>query len=666
MSEFKIAKVIVKSPLWRDFDYLLPEALDISVGQRVVVPFGKRKVVGIVSHLNKASDIDPEKLKPITDVLDEQPVLDASLIRLYEWASDYYHYPLGEVVFGGLPKKLREVRSVPLPAKTETQTTTIENPTDLTLSQPQQQAIEHTLQLSGFGCVLLHGVTGSGKTEVYLQVISDCLRCKRQALILVPEISLTPQTLARFEKRFNVPIVSLHSGLTDTQRLKSWFAMQMGAAQILIGTRSAIFTPIPNLGVIILDEEHDASFKQQSGFRYSARDVAVMRAHIAKVPVILGSATPSLESLYNAWDAKRYDYVSLPDRAGDSKPPRIEIVDIKRERLNSGLSAQLLAKIDQHLAAKGQVLLFLNRRGFAPVMMCHHCGYAERCHACDTFLTYHQASRELRCHHCDSCKIPPKYCSQCQQADLIPVGMGTERLEEMLSALYGEKNVIRIDRDTTRRKGALEHLLEEAHSGSSNILIGTQMLAKGHHFKNLTLVAVIDADSGLFSTDFRAIERLAQLLVQVAGRAGRGIKQGEVLIQTHHPEHPMLQTLLKSGYSAFAKELLAQRKEAALPPHEYMALFRSEDKDEHLPMNFLSELKQQLYTLTQDPNIDVLGPIEAPMPRRAGKFRAQLLLRSANRPQLQNLLDKLMSHDFLRKQKRSVQWSLDVDPAELF
>lgn len=668
MNTQHIVKVIVKTPMWRDFDYILPESFrfeDGLVGRRVVVPFGKRQIVGVISHLLDSTELDPQKLKPITDLLDEQPIMTTQVLRLCDWASHYYHYPLGEVVFTALPKKLRQLRSVSSvhQATDVLLPQSIENKTHFTLSPQQQTAIEQINAAQQFKSILLHGVTGSGKTEVYLQVIADCLRRAKQALVLVPEISLTPQTLRRFQDRFNVPIALMHSGLKESERVANWFAALNGHARIVIGTRMSVFIPFKELGIIIIDEEHDASFKQQSGFRYSARDSAIVRANFEKIAVVLGSATPSLESLNNAWQ-NRYDYIRLPERAGNAKPPLIKIIDIKRERLVSGMSPYLLSAIDRHLEAKGQILLFLNRRGYSPVLMCHHCGHTETCLHCDSFLTYHQAQRKVKCHHCEYVKFCPKVCEKCHQADLIPVGLGTEQIECELQERYKGYHVLRIDRDTTRKKGSLEMLLDEAHNNTAHILVGTQMLAKGHHFKNLTLVAVVDADSGLYSTDFRALERLAQLLVQVAGRAGREDNVGEVLVQTHHPEHPMLQCLLQNGFTEFTKMLALQRKAATLPPFTHMALFRSEDKNEVVAHEFLLNLKNKLLSAAHK-NIAILGPIDAPMVRRAGKFRAQLLLQSNNRQALQHLLAQTMNDDWVKRQKQKIQWSLDVDPIEL-
>lgn len=667
MSDFKIAKIIIKTPLWRDFDYIIPpdpQFTDIAIGCRVVAPFGKRKVVGVVADLLDHSELDPQKLKPLTDLLDQTPIYNESLLKLCSWASSYYHHPLGEVVFGVFPKKLRQLRAVPVPSTEHHMLSGDAMAADpLTLTQAQQHAIDAIdASADQFNCLLLHGVTGSGKTEVYLQAIAKCIARGQQALVLVPEISLTPQTVKRFQQRFKVPIAAMHSGLKDSERLHSWFAALQGEAPIIIGTRLAVFAPLKNLGMIIVDEEHDASFKQQSGFRYSARDVAIMRGYLQKIPVVLGSATPSLESLHNAWQ-DRYCYLSLPQRAGNAKPPKVQLIDIKQQSLKAGLSAELLAKMKQHLEQNGQVLLFLNRRGYAPVLMCHHCGATMQCRHCDAFLTYHQSQRKLQCHHCDFVTACPRVCNHCHQAELLPIGLGTERIEEELKQLFPEYQSLRIDRDTTRKKGALENLLEDAHNHRAHILVGTQMLAKGHHFSNLTLVAIVDADSGLYSTDFRGLERLAQLLIQVAGRAGREQALGEVLIQTHHPEHPMLQCLLQEGFTAFAKQLVEQRQAAQLPPCVHMAVFRSEAVDEVSAKNFLSQLKQRLLA-HKAPSMTVLGPVESPMARRAGKFRAQLWLQTTHRQQLQQLLATTLQEDWLKRGKHKVHWSLDVDPVE--
>jgi primosomal protein N' (replication factor Y) len=523
-------------------------------------------------------------------------------------------------------------------------------------------------QLGGFGVSLLDGVTGSGKTEVYLSLIERVLARGEQALVLVPEIGLTPQLVARFQQRFTVPIAVLHSGLSDRERLCAWHAARSGEAPIVIGTRSAVFTPFARLGLIILDEEHDASFKQQEGFRYSARDVAVKRAHLKSLPVVLGSATPSLETLHNA-NQGRYSQLVLPERAGAAQHPDIAVLDVRKQPMFDGLSTALVNAMRRHLDGGGQVLVFLNRRGYAPTLLCHDCGWVATCRRCDAHMTLSYAGRNghqrLRCHHCGAERPADPQCPQCQSSELRPVGAGTERLEQALRRLFPDIGIARIDRDTTRRKGSLQTLLDGVHDGSSRILVGTQMLAKGHHFPDVTLVGIVDIDQGLFSADFRATERMAQMIVQVAGRAGRAQRPGQVLIQTHHPDHPLLQVLLRDGYAAFAQAALEERRQAQLAPFSHMALLRAEAVDGQLPLQFLEHARQQAEAMGAA-GVQLLGPIPAPMERRAGRVRAQLLLQAAHRADLHRLLEPWLQQLEGDKLGRKVRWSIDVDPQEMF
>ena len=534
------------------------------------------------------------------------------------------------------------------------------------LNPDQHQAVQQVLDhLDQFHAFLLDGVTGSGKTEVYLRVIDSVLAKNQQALILVPEIGLTPQLLNRFQRRFpTVSIAVLHSGLNDQERLQAWLSARQGDAGIIIGTRSALLTPLARPGIIIVDEEHDLSFKQQEGFRYSARDLASVRAQHLNVPVILGSATPALESLYNC-ERERFTRLHLPERAGAATSPEFRLIDVRGQKLDSGLSAQLLAEMQTHLAAGGQVLLFINRRGFAPVLMCHDCGWHSRCERCDAHMTTHQRARRLRCHHCGSERPLPAHCPECNSENLIQVGYGTERVEQVLNAHFPSTPILRIDRDTTRRKGAMQAMLDQIKQGSSQILVGTQMLAKGHHFPNLTLVGLLDADYGLFSADFRAAERLGQLVLQVAGRAGRAKRQGEVLIQTHHPESPLLQSLLSHDYARFAQALLAERQATHLPPYSHLALLRAEAVDAQAPYLFLEEA-HSLVSQIGGKGIEAYGPLPAPMERRAGRSRAQLLLQANSRAPLQTLLSTWLPRLETLKSGRKVRWSIDVDPLEMF
>ena len=516
-----------------------------------------------------------------------------------------------------------------------------------------------TQQRKGSVC-LLEGVTGSGKTEVYLQAMVSVLEAGKQVLVLVPEIGLTPQTVSRFKERFAVPVVALHSGLSDGERLQGWLQARDNEAAIIIGTRSAIFTPCPALGMIVLDEEHDSSFKQQDGFRYNARDLAVKRAHAQRVPLVLGTATPSLESLANV-EAKRYQHLQLSMRAGNASMAKHRVIDLKLERIKHGLSESLLARMKQHLEAGNQVLLFLNRRGFASALICHECGWVGECARCERPFTVHQQQRNLQCHHCGAERPIPRQCHACGSTQLITQGLGTEQLEETLQTLLPDYPVLRIDRDTTRKKGQLAAHLNAAASGEYPILIGTQMLAKGHHFPDVTLVALLDVDGALYSSDFRAAERLGQLYTQVAGRAGRASKPGVVVLQTHHPEHPLLQELVNNGYQDFARSALAERHTAMLPPAASMALIRSEATLAHDAEQLLQAMSQ---VLQGHPGVHVLGPMSAPMPRRAGRYRFQLLLHAAARKDLHEHLRAHRSELDSLPQARKARWSLDIDPQD--
>ncbi len=517
--------------------------------------------------------------------------------------------------------------------------------------------------LGEYQAFLLNGVTGSGKTEVYLRVIDQALSQGRQTLVLVPEIGLTPQLVQRFARRFATPIAVMHSGLTDTARLAAWRSARAGAAGIVLGTRSSVFSAVPNLGLIVVDEEHDASLKQQEGFRYSARDLAVLRAQRAGVPVVLGTATPSLESQHNVATG-RYQQLMLPERAKAAKPPSIRLVDLRKTPIYQGLSLVLLDTMQAHLEAGGQTLIFLNRRGYAPAWFCAQCGWVADCQRCDARLTYHRRIDVLRCHHCASERKPVVQCPECR-CELMPVGQGTEQISEVLEERFAQYPIARIDRDSTRGRGMLEARLEDIRRGDARILVGTQMLTKGHHFPDVTLVGVLNADSGLFGTDFRADERLAQLIVQVAGRAGRAEKPGEVLIQTSYPEHRLLQRLLGHGYNAFAADALNERKAAGWPPFASLALLRAEATDKQRPMQFLQQARQTL-NHQGAPGVHVLGPAPAPMERRAGKYRAHLLLQSARRGDLHHALSQWLPTLAKLHTARQVRWSIDVDPIELY
>jgi primosomal protein N' (replication factor Y) len=702
----------------------------IKVGIRVKVPFRKKELVGMVVDIDQKTAVSLDKLKEISSVIDEEALLTSQLLSLLNFASQYYQHPIGDVIFSSLPPLLREGEPAKVPEEsvytlTEQGATASdlslkhavqqqklikllkEHPnglnreainqscgqlkaltallakgyirkhvrkqsaflpnkaamTCLELNDYQKAAVSAIINNLGFGTFLLEGVTGSGKTEVYLQCIDHVLKQNKQALILIPEIGLTPQTVARFQSRFGVPISVLHSGLNDKERTYAWLSAVKGDARIVIGTRSAILTPLPQLGVIILDEEHDASFKQQSGFRYSARDLSIMRAKQEGVTVILGSATPCLESLYNV-KRKRFHHVILPKRAGNALQPKFHLVDVRNVKLEEGFSAVVLERMREHLNNSEQVLIFLNRRGFAPTLLCHHCGWTANCFRCDARLTYHSHLEKLVCHHCASMHPLFKRCHACQSDDLVLLGLGTQRVEKLLNRYFPDIPVSRIDSDSTKRKGAMERMLSTIHEGSRQILIGTQMLAKGHHFPNVTMVAIIDIDNGLYSADFRSVERLGQIIVQVAGRAGRCEKPGEVYLQTHNPNHPLLAQLLTLGYMHFAEFLLQERREAVLPPYSHLVLFRAEASDSKLSHLFLSDVRKLLST--PDNKLQIFGPIPALMKKKAGKYRAQLLIQTQQRGLLQQILYPRLSEIDGLPSSRKVRWSLDVDPIDLF
>ena len=699
-------------------------------GMRLRVPFGRGHCIGILLEIADRSALDPARLKRVQEVLDDSPLLPSDILAMAQWVANYYHHPLGEVLAGALPVPLRRGQPAAARSETVVRITAAGSATsDTDLARAPQQAralrlltaqpdglTRAALQERGIGthvlralaargwietavsaaplhaqaaidgpplnsaqtqavtqlhaaadryqCFLLEGVTGSGKTEVYLAAIRATLAADRQVLVVVPEIGLTPQLLDRFRQRLGVEPVLLHSGLSEGERLGAWLAARAGMARVIIGTRSAAWVPLARPGLFIVDEEHDASLKQQDGLRYSARDLLVWRAHRDRVPIVLGSATPSLESLYNAQQG-RYTALPLPERAGAASTPHLHLLDVRNQQLDEGLSPVMITRMQKHLAEGNQVLLFLNRRGFAPTLLCHACGWVAECRRCDAHLTLHQRQHALRCHHCGNQQGIPTQCPSCGCADLRPLGAGTERVEHALERHFAGESFIRIDRDNTRRKGRLEDLLAQASDGHARILLGTQMLAKGHHFPGVTLVGILDADQGLFSADFRAGERLAQQIIQVAGRAGRADKPGEVLIQTHHPDHPLLLQLVQAGYPAFAQATLDERRAAGLAPFSNLALLRAEATDASAPEQFLSAAAAAVDPQLRQ-GVDLWGPVPAPMERRAGRYRAQLLLLARDRKRLHRLLDTWVPQLSELKGARKVRWSIDVDPIDLY
>lgn len=661
----QILRIALPTPLRRLFDYLPSQSIDctkLKPGVRVRVPFQARSLVGVLIEIADKTSVPYGKLKQAIEVLDDQPLFSDEMFKLCSWAAEYYHYSLGEVLSSALPALLRKGADL-LSPDSFTQISAPQAEVTHTVNPAQEAAINAISSAKNtFRVFLLDGVTGSGKTEVYLRAIEEMISANKQVLVLIPEISLTPQTIERFRARFTVPVAALHSGLSDKERLQAWCAARSGEAKIVIGTRSAVFTAFSDLGLIIVDEEHDSSFKQQDRFRYHARDLAIMRANNLQIPVVLGSATPSLESLLNV-KRDRYDYLRLQDRAGTASLPSYQLIDVRQSPTEEGLSAPLLASMREHLEQGNQVMLFLNRRGYAPVLYCTQCAWIAGCKRCDTRMVYHRKPARLQCHHCDARRQIPTHCDQCHEESLSPVGMGTQRLEQTLLKHFPDVPLIRVDRDSTRRKGAMNDLLEQVHTQSKAILLGTQMLAKGHHFPQVTLVGIIDADSGLFSADFRAAEQMGQLLVQVSGRAGRADKPGTVMIQTRHPDHALLQTLIQNGYQAFAQTLLSEREVAVLPPFSYFAVFRAEAYAAETATIFLDAVKQLGTTLTDA--VTVLGPVPALMAKRKGLHCQQLLVRSNRRSSLQGFLKGILQQIEKLPSSHPVKWVLDVDPVEV-
>jgi len=724
-----ILRVAINTPVNKLFDYLPPAAgAKPQAGMRVSVPFGRRKLIGIIAAVTTESEFPVSKLKSAEALLDELPLLEPPLVDLLNWAARYYQHPPGEVFAAALPTPLRQggaltiekafrwavtdegrkVDEAQLARRAKIQATflrtlKIDGPCEATtlrsvhpgwrktmasfvdrgwarveevseedfaanvvapptLTKAQQEAIAG-VPVQGFNACMLEGVTGSGKTEVYLQLIQQQLKAGRQSLVLVPEIGLTPQLLQRFEQRLGVPMAVLHSNLTDTQRTHNWIRAMRGEAKVIIGTRSAIFASLQSPGLIVVDEEHDASFKQQDGFRYSARDLAVYRAHQLNIPVVLGSATPALESLHNALTG-RYTHLHLPERPGSARQPEINIVDLRKYPPTEGLSQPLLAALKKHLDAGNQALVYLNRRGFAPAQLCPTCGTTAECTRCDARMVLHQNRKRLICHHCGSERSLTVDCKECG-SELIAVGLGTERLEQKLTEAFPDYPLVRIDRDTTRKRGELDRLLESVRNKEARILLGTQMLTKGHDFPDVTCVGIIDSDQGLFGSDFRSGERLAQSILQVSGRAGRGDKPGEVWLQTWYPEHPLLTTMLREGYGAFANQALAERDQAAWPPYTHLALIRSECAKREVLFRFLDHVRKAALGISAT-GVTILGPASSPMERRGGRYRGQLLIHASTRQQLQRFLPALRLAIEHLDDARRTRWSIDVDPVELF
>jgi primosomal protein N' (replication factor Y) len=722
--EQTILRVAVPAPLPGLFDYLPATAGPLPRrGVRVLVRFGRRKLVGVVVAHARDSQVPPDQLQRVLRTLDEgRPTLDDELLDLLEWCWRYYKHPPGEVLFNALPPALRRADGQWPPRPVEYHVTETgrcrlaegpgrapaqwglldhiargpatagqlrshhagwkalvgklmasgwveERPQAApglaatkgpALTTEQAAALKSIrADLGAFRCHLLDGITGSGKTEIYLQLIEEVIAGGKQALVLVPEIGLTPQLVQRMSRRLGITPAVSHSALADGERLQVWAAAARGDAPLLLGTRSALFLPLPRAGLIIMDESHDASFKQQDGFRFAARDIAIKRAANIGIPVVLGTATPALETVLNA-SVGRYTWNRLRKRATGALQPRWRVTDLRQQRTEAGLAASVLDAMGETLGRGEQVLVFLNRRGYAPVLLCHECGWHAACHRCDANMTWHRQERSLVCHHCGHRSALPKFCPECAADALQGAGAGTEQLEGFLTQRFTGVPLYRFDRDVTRRKGSLDRMITAVRGGEPAILVGTQMLAKGHHFPRVTLVVIVDLDQALYSADFRSIERMGQLMTQVAGRAGRAEHAGQVVLQTHHPDHPALELLFRHGYERFALALLEERRVAGLPPFTAQATLRAEGHDRGRVQGFLEEAKGLFASQTSR----VHGPFPALMERRGGRIRWYLLAQDSRRIGLQITLDPWLADVRALPGARRVRWAVDVDPQD--
>ena len=728
-----ILKVALDVPLYKLFDYQLNKknSTKPSIGSRVLVPFGKQKKVGVIIDIVNRSSVAKSKLKECISILDENPIFEKKQLDFIHFASNYYQYPLGRVLYAAMPGNLRKGKSLTkfidsivitdngknvdldnlkkrAPKQAALMSILMENHTldsnglsnifpewkkyskrpieknwikieqiiephkdtqkldkntkGPALNSEQKKAILDVKKSSTFNTFLLDGVTGSGKTEIYLSLISDVIERGQNALILVPEIGLINQLNRRIEVRLGIKPSQYHSGLTEKERFITWKKIQESKTRIILGTRSAILAPFKNLGLIVVDEEHDISYKQQEGFRYSARDLAVMRAKNFNIPIILGSATPSLES-FNQHVNNKYKYLTLKKRAGNAKMPSMHLIDLNKGHSEDGLSKLLIKSMNEHIENDGQILVFINRRGYAPTLICKTCNFIAECSRCDSRMTLYLSKKLLLCHHCNYKEKYKNSCIKCD-SEMIALGQGSQRIEDSLKKHFPNEQILRIDSDSTQQKNSLDEALEKAKAGKAKILVGTQMLSKGHHFSSLSLVVVVNADQGLFSNDFRGSERLAQNIIQVAGRAGREKKKGQVIIQTEYPDHPFWPLLFQGGYKEIVEMTLMDRKSANWPPYSFIVLIRAQSHRKKYTWSFLEVAKKIL--ISQKPNFSILGPVSAPMEKKASHYRGQLLLQSEGRKSLNQTLKMFIDEIERKKFIRRVKWSIDVDPIELF
>jgi len=661
-----LVTVALNLPIYSSFDYIMPdEHMVIRPGSRVEVPFGNRKLIGIILNSKKMSYVIKEvkyKLKNISKVIDDVPILPNEIIKLCLWCADYYQFPVGQVIFSSLPPKLRKGKDI-----NSTETNIVKNKSNsskFNLNKEQISAFKKIKsKIGSFSPFLLEGVTGSGKTELYVKISEFITEKKGQVLIIVPEINLTPQTLNRFEKYLNCKIDSYHSSLSDQSKLKTWRECSHGNIDIVIGTRSSIFIPFKNLQLIIIDEEHDLSLKQSEKFRYHARDVALIRSKNNNIPIIMGSATPSFESLYNC-SVGKYTHLALKSRYFKTKLPSVTVVDLNKDSPDEGFSSELIRSIQKELDKKKQIILYIGRRGFSHTLLCTKCGWTSKCLRCDAHMTYHLNENKLWCHHCGfQTKIDiKKPCGCSDDCEIIPLGQGTERVEAKIKKLFPNAKVMRIDSDVINNTAKLNDFIDKTKNNELDILIGTQMLVKGHDFPGVTLVGIMDIDAGLYSLDFRGLEKIAQLIVQVSGRSGRHSSEGKVLIQTRKPKHPLIIELLKNGYNSFSNKALLERKSASLPPFSYISLFRVSALNKKDSVNFLSKVKGNFLN---SKNVKILGPSPAPITKKNNRYFYQLLLSSSSRKFLLQKSYEIREY-IINKKKGNIRWSLDIDPLDLY
>ena len=662
----QVINVAVNYPLYQTFKYSVPNKIGkVNIGERVLVPFGKKTIVGIVVKREKQVNKDKINyiLKPIIDIIDDHPVVNPEIMKICTWASDYYEYPLGQVIFGALPSQLKQGVPIANVKIFENQHKKVaEEKLEISLNNEQNSIFKKILRnTDSFSTSLIHGVTGSGKTEVYVKLAQEAIRKKKQVLIIVPEINLTPQTITRFEMYIDENIKSYHSGHTLKEKMTTWLNVKNKKLDIVIGTRSSIFLPFKSLGLIIIDEEHDSSLKQQEKFRYHARDLSIMRAKSLNIPIVIGSATPSFESLHNTLLEKFKKY-NLTKRYYKTDLPKITLVDLTKDLPQDGISKFLKEKITNTLSKKQQILLYIGRRGFSHALTCLECRWISKCKICESFMTYHKNQKLLKCHHCGNKQSISTNPGKCEKCNLVPVGFGTQRIEDKIKELFPDARVGRIDSDAISSLKKLRDFINRAKNNEVDILIGTQMIVKGHDFPNVSLVGIIDIDSGLFNLDFRGLERTAQLITQVAGRSGRKNEGGHVIIQTRTPKHPLLDILLSKGYENFAMKNLNDRKKANLPPYTHLCLVRMSSSKKITAFNFLDKIK---CLFSEQKSIFFLGPADAPIPKKNNMYIHQLIVGSKNRTVLRKITQEIRQY-IIKKKPYNIKWSIDVDPIDLY